>query len=249
MSMSAATKISKASLVNSLAKRYDPNALQNQGPANAQRSPQIPVTTKSPTSKNVMDTKLDFLHNKIDTLLVENNNVSEKVEDISRDIVDIAKELQELKTESAKTDNTSSNTEVKDIFLDMKGHFVDMITYLSLINKYSEQQAKRLEGVECILLGMQSVVHFVMKHIKISALYEFLQQRQNSTKPAQMNKKMTKTEQTEKSHLKSKEKRKNCVKVQETKGKTQACLNKKKYKVRLLYNRFSLLHTTQLEFQ
>lgn len=177
-----------------------------------------------------MDTKLDFLHDKIDTLLAENNNVSIKIEDISRDIVDMAAEIQDL---SVKTDNTSKHTNVRNIFLDMEGHFMDMISYLSLISKYSEHQAKKLEGVECILLGMQSLVHLVMKQINISALFEFLQQKQNSTKMPPMNKKVTKNEKKEKTHPKYKEKRKNCIRVQETKRKTQVCL-KKKPKVRLI---------------
>ncbi|XP_018412420.1 PREDICTED: myosin light chain kinase family member 4 [Nanorana parkeri] len=230
--MSAAAKISNSSLVNSLAKRYDPKALQNQRPAKAQKASQTPVATKSPTSKDVMDTKLDFLHNKVDTLLVGNNDVSEKIEHISRDIVDIAKDLQKFKTESAKTDNATKHTDVKDAFLDMKGHFVDMISYLSLINKYSEQQAKRLEGVECILLGMQSVINLVMKQVNMSALFEFLPQKQNSTKqPTTIHKKMTKTEEKENTHLKSKEKRKTYIRVQETNRKTQARLSKTKHKI------------------
>ncbi|KAG8571564.1 hypothetical protein GDO81_011697 [Engystomops pustulosus] len=216
--MSAANKISKTSLVNSLAKRYDPKAIQNQGPTNMQKTSQIPLATKTPTSINIMDTKLDFLSHKMEAILLGHDNVFEKLENISQDIVDIEKDLRVLKIESPEAENMhqrSDTLEVKDMFLEIKGHFLEMISHLSSINKYSEEQAKRLDGVEKILLGTQGVIHFLMEQIKLSTLFEFFHKRQYSPQPPRVDKKIN----TNVKKGNGGNKGKNCIKVIETKKK------------------------------
>ncbi|KAM9307698.1 myosin light chain kinase family member 4 [Gastrophryne carolinensis] len=229
--MSTANKTSKTTLVNSLAKRYDPKALQNQGPGNVQKSSQSAVTTKSQTTKAILDTKLDSLHDKMDTVLLESNSLSEKIESLTQDIMDMTKDLHDIKSENDGPDKTGKTEQDKDIFLELKGHFVEVISYLSSINKYSEKQAERLDGVERILLGAQAVIAFVMEQIKFSPLFAFVQQKQNFTEGPTVNSKMTKKERKEQVDRTCKEKRKNGIKAEETKKKKTASLYKQKRKV------------------
>lgn len=233
--MSAANRTSKTSLVNSLAKRYDPTATRNQGPITVQKVSQTPLATKTPASINIMDTKLDFLSHKNDTILVGHDSVFVKLENISQDIADIKTDLQGLKICNPRAEEVhqkSETTDVRDMFLEMKGHFLEMISHLSSINSYSEEQAKRLDGVEKILLGTQGVIHFLMEQIKLSTLFQFLQRRQYSAQPPRAEDKINTNEKKGNDRSKGKK----CIKLIETKKKKYSCLKKRKYKVRLINN-------------
>ncbi|XP_044151428.1 LOW QUALITY PROTEIN: myosin light chain kinase family member 4 [Bufo gargarizans] len=229
--MSAANKISKTSLVNSLAKRYDPKAIPSQRPTNIQKASQTPLAPKTPTSINIMDTKLDFISHKIETILVGHDNVFEKLENISQDILDIEKNIQGLKIENPSDEKVpqksgTSEPEVKDMLLEMKGHFLEMISHLSSINRYSEEQAKRLDGVEKILLGTQGVLHYLMEQIKLSTLLEFLQRRQYPAQTPQAD-----NIKTNEKKGNDRNKGKNCIKLAETKKKNVCYLKKRNYKI------------------
>ncbi|KAM4706229.1 uncharacterized protein WCC33_010948 [Rhinophrynus dorsalis] len=235
--MSAASKTSKSSLVNSLAKRYDPKALQNQGPVTTQKAPQtnsVSKDSKTPVHLNSMDTKLDFLNQKIDNLLSTQSNVIEKLENISNDIDCIEKDIEEMKSDNPKLEQTKGPTEDSAQISEMKGLFVEMISNLSSINKYSEQQAKRLDGMEQILLGAQSLIHFVVEEVKMSNVFSFLHKKENPSKLINVDDKIRKKDNRNQKE-RGKVEGKKCIRVQESSKRKETCLNKKKYKVRLLH--------------
>ncbi|KAM8967771.1 myosin light chain kinase family member 4 [Pelodytes ibericus] len=207
--MNAANTVSKSSsLVNSLAKRYDPKSLQNQATTNTQKESQAQSTGKDfkkPKNINIMDIKLDFLSQKIDSLLTAQSNVTEKLENISRNVGGIEKDLEVIKIDKEKAEEKKEKSKV-DIS-EMKGLFIEMISNLSSINKYAEEQARRLDGVEQILLGTQCAVRFLMEHIQLSTIFQFLQGKQDSLTPHVTNKTM-KTTNKKAQENKGKEKRK-----------------------------------------
>ncbi|XP_053570634.1 myosin light chain kinase family member 4 [Bombina bombina] len=228
--MSTASKSSKSSLVNSLAKRYDPKALQNQRPTAAQKASQnnlVCKDSKTAVNRTTMDIKFDSLCQKIDNLLTEQNTVVKKLEDISQNIIGIEEDLNLIKSEDTPA---KENSEDKENILEMKGLFSEMINQLSSINKYAEQQAKRLDGVEQILLGTQNVVWSIMKEIRFPAVLDFLQKTPNHLNSQNIDNKMKKTE---KGCQKAKDstKYKKGVKVQNVKKKRNNLHHKKKHEV------------------
>uniref|UniRef100_F7DUB0 Myosin light chain kinase family member 4 n=1 Tax=Xenopus tropicalis TaxID=8364 RepID=F7DUB0_XENTR len=229
--MSTASKVSKSSLVNSLAKRYDPKALQNQGPIIAQKPQQPQPGFKPVNVNNTMDTNFDFLNQKMDCVLMTQNNVVEKLDNIMQDIGGIERSLDLIKPDDSKTEHLSENSKDKVKMLDIKELFVEMISNLSSINKYAEQQAQKLHGVEQILLGAQNVIHFIVEEMKIKKMFTFVQKTETPSKPVIVANKIRKEEreiQKKSGEIKG---RKKILRNQDPTRKQKTCLNDKQMKV------------------
>ncbi|XP_041422200.1 myosin light chain kinase family member 4 isoform X4 [Xenopus laevis] len=233
--MSRPSNVSKSSLVNSLAKRYDPKALQNQGPVTAKKTPQPqPVCNYSKTPvnlNNTMDTNLEILNQKMDNVLMTQNNVVEKLDNIMQDIGGIERDIEFMKSDTTKTEHVSESSKDKVKMSDIKELFVEMITNLTSINKYAEHQAQKLHGVEQILLGAQNVIHFIMEEMKIKEMFTFVQKKETPLKPVIVGNKIRKEEtEIQKQRGEMKGVKKN-VKTRDSTRKWKSCLNGKKIKV------------------
>ncbi|XP_053322824.1 myosin light chain kinase family member 4 isoform X2 [Spea bombifrons] len=224
--MSAASKISKSSsLVNSLAKRYDSKPMDNQRPTKAQGDAQVQPSSdqKKRKSISVMDTKLDALTHKIDSLLMTQENVIEKLENVSRNIEGFERDLQTVKAGKENSEQEQDKAQAMQDLSEMRGLFVEMISNLSSINKYAEQQARRLDGVEQILQGTQCAVHFLLEHIQMSSIFEFLHK---SLKSQTINNNI-KTNDKKSQESKCKEKKKKSINAQSSNRKRVTVKRKK----------------------
>ncbi|KAM7037378.1 myosin light chain kinase family member 4 isoform 1-T1 [Passerculus sandwichensis] len=160
---------SSTSMVNNLAKRFDPNTLQNQGPGNGMEPPQILHVERSDVSTsesfNIMDVKFASLEEKIDKLLTLQDSVLKKLNSFSQEICFIEKDMEMVKAETSepgsKTERNKKmrNNEMKKLCLKMKKSLSD-------INKKAEQQVKRLDGLEQSVSGLQKLVGPLVERVK-----------------------------------------------------------------------------------
>ncbi|XP_040441695.1 myosin light chain kinase family member 4 [Falco naumanni] len=99
-------------MVNNLAKIFDPNALQNQGPDNGMEPPQILHVASSDVSTsesfNIMDMKFASLEQKIDKLLTLQDNVLKKLNSVSQEICCIEKDTEIVIKEKSHLNETGT---------------------------------------------------------------------------------------------------------------------------------------------
>ncbi|KAI1243110.1 Myosin light chain kinase family member 4, partial [Lamprotornis superbus] len=108
---------SSTSMVNNLAKIFDPNALQNQGPDNGMEPPQTLRVERNDVSTsesfNIMDVKFASLEEKIDKLLTLQENVLKKLNSVSQEICCIEKDM-EMVSKVIKEKSHFNETETKE---------------------------------------------------------------------------------------------------------------------------------------
>ncbi|XP_027763926.1 myosin light chain kinase 3-like [Empidonax traillii] len=160
---------SSTSMVNNLAKIFDPNALQNQGPDTGMEPPQILQVESSDVSTsesfNIMDMKFASLEQKIDKLLTLQENVLKKLNSVSQEICCIEEDIEMVKAETSEPGSRMErnkklrSNEVKRLCLKMKKSLCD-------INKNAEQQVKRLDGLEQSVAGLQKLVGPLIEKVK-----------------------------------------------------------------------------------
>ncbi|XP_005041546.1 PREDICTED: myosin light chain kinase family member 4 [Ficedula albicollis] len=160
---------SSTTMVNNLAKIFDPNTLQNQGPDNGMEPPQTLHAERSDVSTsesvNIMDVKFASLEEKIDKLLTLQENVLKKLNSVSQEICCIEKDMEMVKAETSEPGSKMErnkkmrNNEVKRLCLKMKKSLSD-------INKKAEQQVKRLDGLEQSVSGLQKLVGPLVERVK-----------------------------------------------------------------------------------
>ncbi|XP_021242048.1 myosin light chain kinase family member 4 [Numida meleagris] len=155
-------------MVNNLAKVFDPNALQSQGPDNTMEPPQIHHIVSSDVSTesfNVMDMKFAFLEQKIDKLLMLQDNVLKKLNSVSQEICCIEKDIEIVKAETSEPglkmerNKNLRNNHMKRLCLKMKKSLSD-------INRNAEQQVKRLDGLEHSVSAIQKLVGPLAEKVK-----------------------------------------------------------------------------------
>lgn len=161
-------------MVNNLAKIFDPNALQNQGPDNGMEPPKTLHVARSDvsTSENskIMDTKFASLEQKIDKLLTLQDNVLKKLNSVSQEICCIEKDIEIVKAETSepgsrleRNKNMRSN-EMKRLCLKMEKSLFD-------INRNAQQQVKRLDGLEQNVSGLQKLVRPLVERVKTLVIH------------------------------------------------------------------------------
>lgn len=139
-----------SSMVNAIAKLFDPNVLQYRWPSNEDG----PSTVPNFSCESVFDMKVSSLDQKIDKLLSTQGDVLHKLEDVSKEICCMEKDIEMLKTKRNVSDSSvamfekSSSTDLKMLCMEIKSK-------LTNLNKSDEEQANRIDGLEQIVLGIQ----------------------------------------------------------------------------------------------
>lgn len=160
---------SSTSMVNDLAKIFDPRALQSQRPDN-----EILHVASSDVSAsesfNIMDMKFASLEQKIDKLLALQDNVLMKLNSVSQEICCIEKDIEIVKAETSepgsrmeRNKNLRSN--------EMKRLSLKMEKSLSNINRNAERQVKRLDELEQSVSGLQKLVGPLAEKVKTLVIH------------------------------------------------------------------------------
>ncbi|KAM9386552.1 myosin light chain kinase family member 4 isoform 2-T2 [Phaethornis superciliosus] len=157
------------SVVNNLAKIFDPNALENQGPDDGMESLQILHVASSGMSTSegfaMMDMKFASLEQKIDRLLILQDSVLKKLNSVSQEVCCTEKDTENIKAETSeprsrmgRNKNQTSN-EMKKLCLKVEKS-------LSNINRNARQQVKRLDGLEQSVSALQKLLGPLIEKVK-----------------------------------------------------------------------------------
>lgn len=159
------------SVVNNLAKIFDPNALQNQRPLTEDDDLQDAHSSDNniscPEHVSVSETKFVSLDQKIDKILTVQDHVLHKLDCVSQGISCMEKEIEKLKGRSSgpslATSENPSSFNVKMLCAEINNKLEDM-------TKNAEQQGEKLDGLEQVVLGIQELVGCLVGKLKASKL-------------------------------------------------------------------------------
>lgn len=118
---------------------------------------------------DLIQNRIDSLSNKMDKLINIQEKVLSRLDGMSQEIDDIETDMEHLMVEKEeihlppKVVNQTQvmGREVREICQEMS-------TIMLVVNKRSEQQAQKLEGMEKLVLNMQQVISFIGETVKSS---------------------------------------------------------------------------------
>lgn len=159
-----------SSLVNSLAKVYDPNPLHGQKPGGRKLS--LNGSDKSQASSSssphdatlrCVESRMDSLSSQMERLLNMQQTVLTRLDGLSQDVRGMGRDLASLR-EEGHGGRRGSGVEV---CREVRGA-------VERTSERMESQGRRLEGVEKLMEGTQQVISFIGEVVKSSRLVELL---------------------------------------------------------------------------
>ncbi|MGH0116146.1 UNVERIFIED_CONTAM: hypothetical protein FKN15_074787 [Acipenser sinensis] len=166
-----------STLVHSMAKVYDTKPMKNQGPNTTTGTTHrlaVVSSKNSVDSSNLMDIKIDSLSRKVDKLITIQEKVLHKLDSMSEDIIEIENDVEILKVDKEETIQASSKPQEVETSKEIKEICVEMTNMLATVNRRTEQEARRLDGMEKIVLGIQQVISFIGETVKNSRILELI---------------------------------------------------------------------------
>ncbi|XP_070817483.1 myosin light chain kinase 2, skeletal/cardiac muscle [Chaetodon trifascialis] len=163
-----------SSLVNSLAKVYDPNPLHGQKPGgrklslNGSDKSQASSSSSSPSSPHdatlrCMETRMDSLSSQMECLLNMQQTVLTRLDGLSQDVRGMGRDLASMREEGHGGKRASG----VEVCRELHGA-------VERVSERVESQGRRLEGVEKLVEGTQQVISFIGEVVKSSRLVELL---------------------------------------------------------------------------
>ncbi|XP_067331464.1 myosin light chain kinase 2, skeletal/cardiac muscle isoform X2 [Channa argus] len=139
------------------------------------------------TSFDLIQTQIESLSSKMDKLINIQQKVLSRLDGMSQEIDDIESDMENLKIDKEDvrlSPRVVNHTQV--IGGEVRGICQEMSTIMSVVNQRSELQAKKIEGMEKLVLSMQQVISFIGKTVKSSKVMELMFKgpaAQKSSKP------------------------------------------------------------------
>ncbi|KAK3568142.1 hypothetical protein QTP86_031382, partial [Hemibagrus guttatus] len=125
-----------------------------------------------PTSLRV---RIESLSSKMDTLISIQEKVLSRLDSMSEELVGIERDMETLKVDKEETPPTSHTKGLaRGIGGEMKEMCQEMNNIMTAVNERSEQQTKKLEGMERLVMSIQQVVSFIGETVKTSKITELM---------------------------------------------------------------------------
>lgn len=126
-------------------------------------------------SFDLIQNRIESLSSKMDKLINIQEKVLNRLDGMSQDIDGIEKDMETLKVDKEEihlpprmvNQTQVMGREVREICQEMS-------TVMSVVNRRSEQQAQKLEGMEKLVLSMQQVISFIGETVKGSRVMELM---------------------------------------------------------------------------
>lgn len=159
-----------SSLVNSLAKVYDPNPLHGQKPGGRKLSFNGPEKSSSsspsssPSHENTlhrMENRMDSLSSQMERLLNMQQVVLTRLDSLSQEVRGMGRDLASLREEGRRGSG-------------MEAACRELCGAVEKVGERMESQGRRLDGVEKLVEGTQQVISFIGTVVKGSRLVELL---------------------------------------------------------------------------
>lgn len=155
-----------SSLVNSLAKVYDPNPLHGQKPGGRKLS--FNGSDKSPSSHHdaalrCVENRMDSLTSQMERLLNMQQTVLTRLDGLSQDVQGMGRDLASMREEGHGGRRGSA--------VELCGELHGAVQKAS---EHMDSQGRRLDRVEKLMEGTQQVISFIGEVVKSSRLVELL---------------------------------------------------------------------------
>lgn len=165
--------VMSSSLVNSLAKVYDPNPLHGQKPGGRKLSlngsDKSQATSSSSSSHDAalrcVESRMDSLSSQMECLLNMQQTVLTRLDGLSQDVRGMGRDLASLREEGHSSSRRGSGLEAA---------CRELCGVVERASERMESQGRRLEGVEKLVEGTQQVISFIGEVVKSSRLVELL---------------------------------------------------------------------------
>ncbi|CAF92877.1 unnamed protein product [Tetraodon nigroviridis] len=170
------TSAMSSSLVNSLARVYDPNPLHSQKPGGrklsfngSDKSQSVPSSSSpSPSSSNdaslrCMENRMESLSSQMEHLLKMQQTVLTQLDSLSRDVQSMGQDLARMRQE----DREGRRGSVAELCREIRGA-------VQKAGERVDSHSRRLDGVEKLMEGTQQVISFIGEVVKSSRLVDLL---------------------------------------------------------------------------
>lgn len=130
-------------------------------------------TTGADTGIDFIQARIESLSSKMDHLITIQEKVLSRLDGMSQDITGIERDVETLKVDKEEIHlppparNPSQVPAMKEICQEMS-------SIMSVVSERSEQQAKKLDGMEKLVLSIQQVISVIGETVKNSKVMEFI---------------------------------------------------------------------------
>lgn len=165
-----------SSLVNSLARVYDPNPLHSQKPGGrklslhgsdkSQSAPSSSSSSLSPSNDanlRCMENRIDSLSSQMEHLLHMQQTILTQLDSLSRDVRSMGQDLARMREEDCEGRRGS----VAELCREVRGA-------VQKAGERVDSHSRRLDGVEKLMEGTQQVISFIGEVVKSSRLVDLL---------------------------------------------------------------------------
>ncbi|XP_065133003.1 uncharacterized protein mylk4a isoform X4 [Paramisgurnus dabryanus] len=130
------------------------------------------MSSESNTGIDLLQVRIETLSSKMDTLISIQEKVLSRLDGMSQDIDGIERDVENLKVEKEEIHFTpvictAAGHEMKDMCQEMS-------SIMLAVNQHSEQQTKKLEGMERLVMSIQEMVSFIGETVKTSKIMDIL---------------------------------------------------------------------------
>ncbi|TSR16013.1 Myosin light chain kinase family member 4 [Bagarius yarrelli] len=124
---------------------------------------------------DLIQVRIENLSSKMDTLISIQEKVLSRLDSMSEELVGIERDMETLKVDKEEMPPANRmKGPARSIGGEMKEMYQEMNSIMTAVNKRSEQQTQKLEGVERLVMSIQQVVSFIGESVKTSKITEFM---------------------------------------------------------------------------
>lgn len=171
---STAKSTMSSSLVNSLAKVYDPNPLHGQKPGgrkfslNGSDKSQASSSSSPHDALRCVESRMDSLSSQMECLLNMQQTVLTRLDGLSQDVRGMGRDLASMREEGRGNGGGHGGSEV------VVAVCRELQVVVERATERMESHSRRLDGVEKLVEGTQQVISFIGEVVKSSRLVELL---------------------------------------------------------------------------
>lgn len=124
---------------------------------------------------DLIQVRIESLSSKMDTLISIQEKVLSRLDSMSEELVGIERDMETLKVDKEETAPVSrTKGPARGIGGEMKEMCQEMNSIMTAVNKRTEQQTQKLEGMERLVMSIQQVVSFIGETVKTSKITELM---------------------------------------------------------------------------
>lgn len=133
------------------------------------------TSVESSPGFELIQVRIESLSSKMDTLICIQEKVLSRLDSMSEELVGIERDMETLKVDKEEIPPASRKKgPAQGTGGEMKEMCQEINSIMTAVNKRTEQQTQKLEGMERLVMSIQQVVSFIGETVKTSKVTEFM---------------------------------------------------------------------------